>query len=305
MNLIIFSQPIIRIKHLLTVCILVTLPTLIPAQIIIQEKFRCDTESFADFPDGDEIRQFKELWSLVNNGSIVMQELMAYFKIEDFYSTDNRSYQRYDTVNWQQTVSIKRTIIGDYDYIYKEVWSSKAQNFYVFRVLLKADTVFAVSIDNNCKTFTRYDKNKYRNLISAYSKEFRINKSQYKRRFSFFANYSCDGASYGIPSHKHTGSLNTLIDLVKAHNKKVLTKWINSIEPELKLMGIQGFLFLEKYQGIELTTAEKELIEKAKSFVSVLCLSSSTYVHKDTLLNDEYIDRLYHELINNNRRSTL
>lgn len=292
-------------KQLLTIFILISLPALSIAQFITHEKFRCETKSLADFPDGDEVRQFKELWSLVNNGSFVMPELMAYFKIEDFYSTDNRSYQRYDPVNWQQTVSIKRTIIGDYDYIYKEVWSSKAQNYYVFRVLLKADTVFAVSIDNNCKTFTRYDKNNYRNLISAYSKEFRINKSQYKRRFSFFANYSCDGASYGIPSHKHTGSLSTMIDLVKAHNMKVLTKWINSIEPELKLMGIQGFMFLEKYQRVELTSAEKQLIEKAKSFLSVLNLRHSTYVHKDILLDDDYLDRLYDELMSNQKRPTL
>jgi hypothetical protein len=285
-------------KHITIILTFLSLTTLINAQIVTQENFRCQTKSFADFADGDETKQFKELWDLINNDLVVISDLMDFFKLSDFYVNDYRLPDRYNPNNWQQNISIKRTIIGDYDYIFKRIFSSRAQNYYEFEFLLKADTIFAVSIDNNCKHFTRYDKTIYRDLIDDYSKVFKISKSKYKRNFSFFSSYSC-GTSYGIPLGQHNWILNKMIDLVKSKNKKELTKWINSIEPELKIMGIQGLLFMDNYQKVALTPTEKELIEKAKSYLTVLKLKDCNYDYKDNLLKDDYLDNLYNELIKN------
>ena len=263
-----------------------------------QEDFRCQNISFADFADGDETRQFKELWNFINNDLTVISDLMDFFKLSDFYDTDYRLPDRYNPNNWQQNISIRRTIVDDYDYIFKRIFSSKAQNYYEFEFLLKGDTIFAVSIDNNCKHFTRYDKTIYRELIDNYSKDFKINKSKYKRNFSFFSAYSC-GTSYGIPLGQHNGILNKMIELVKSKNKKELTKWINSIEPELKIIGAQGLLFIEKYQGVELTPVEKDLIEKTKGYLTILKLKDCNYDYRDNLLKVDYLDKLYNELIKN------
>ena len=285
-------------KHITIILTFLSLTTLINAQIVTQEDFRCQTKSFADFADGDETRQFKELWNLIDSDLFFVFDLMDYFNLEDFYDTEYILPVRYSPNNWQQNISIKRTIIDDYEYIFKRIFSSKAQNYYEFEFLLKGDTIFAVSIDNNCKHFTRYDKKKYEDLIELYSKEFKFNKSKYRRNFSFFSSYRC-GTIYGIPPGQHNGILNIMIESVKSNNRKEFSKWTNSIEPELKYIGILGFLYLEKFHNVELTTKEKDLIDKAKNYLTVLKLRDCTYDTIDNLLQDDYLDKIYKELLRN------
>ncbi|MGZ5244200.1 MAG: hypothetical protein ACXWDO_02290 [Bacteroidia bacterium] len=193
------------------------------AHIVKNESFRCETKSFSDFEDGVETRQFKQLWAFFNNDFSNISSLMKYLQVEDFYNLEYLHTNKSDSLNWIQNFSVQRPIIGEYSYIFKRISSKKARNYYDFEFLLKGDSVFAIRLDNNCKSFTLYDKQVYCELAGEYSKTYKIETLKYCRDFSFFTNY-CFGPLYDMPGQQINPLFNEMIKSVYKKDFKQLDK---------------------------------------------------------------------------------
>ena len=84
-----------------------------------------------------------------------------------------------------------------------------------------------------------------------------------------------------------------MIQQFERKNKRVLKKWLTSMNPEKQAYAVQGFYYLQKHKGFIITKEEELLIDHVKNLDRTIRCNGNSFVKTKEVLTPEYFDKQY------------
>jgi len=252
-----------------------------------------DKERRLEFAKSDELKKIQNIFS---RESITLTEfeselgLKIKFRDSSYVDLPPRS-ERQDSTKWYFQYQVWRNLDFNVSQLVRGVITTKF--WFDFNLLVCNDTIIGVKVSEGGRDLYYHIFEKEFNIfIKEHESLYKTKITDYKGELGPF-NFDYYGTYFGI----HQSLLKDCRKMINAfenENKSILRKWLISMNPEKQAYAIQGFYYLEKYKGINLTKEEQILINHIKNLNRTIHVNSM--VQTSELLNDEYFEKVFMNL---------
>ena len=176
----------------------------------------------------------------------------------------------------------------------------KDNDFYFFNFAVRNDTIIGLKFSNgiagfskgNFVLFEKYNDKKFKEY-------FQEHKSFFKSRTKKFGgelgalNLDNFGSLYNGTDFVLVQDCKMMINQVNRGNKRLLKKWLISMNPEKQAFAVQGFYYLQKHKDVKITKEEQKFINHIQNLDRTIRCNGNTTAKTEEVLNSDYFDKEY------------
>ncbi len=247
--------------------------------------------------------EFKEIITLFSREEITLQDFDKELGFKDIIK--DSSYSDLPDVNdmknskkWLFHFQETRKLDFNISQVIRGV--VKDNDFYIFNFAVRNDTIIGVKFSNGVTVFSEgnfvfyenYFHKSMDNYIKDHNNFYKSKTNKYKGNLGPL-HINSFGTLFNGTGFVIIKDCQIMIQQFERKNKRVLKKWLTSMNPEKQAYAVQGFYYLQKHKGFIITKEEELLIDHVKNLDRTIRCNGNSFVKTKEVLTPEYFDKQY------------